>query len=53
VTQTLTFLRWLFLFLSQNSVYYLSLFDLIYFSLSVLSKSKDKSHRGKFLCIPF
>ncbi|KAA1076509.1 hypothetical protein PGT21_009767 [Puccinia graminis f. sp. tritici] len=29
----------------NNGVYYLSLFDLIYFSLSALSKSKDNSTR--------
>jgi hypothetical protein len=39
-----------FSFLS-NSVYYLSLFDLIYFSLSVLSKSKDNSTCGNFLML--
>jgi hypothetical protein len=33
------------------SVYYLSLFDIVYFSLSVLSRSKINSHRGKFSCL--
>jgi hypothetical protein len=35
-----------FLLVQKYSVYYLSLFDLIYFSLSAFSKSKDNSTRG-------